>query len=57
MYFYALPALPAKHQYKSDFMLRPIAEVVASQQAMTTRLGRKAANLDPNNWIATPCAP
>ena len=41
-----LPALPEKHQYKVIFMLRPIAEVVASQQDMTTRLGTKGAQLD-----------
>jgi predicted AlkP superfamily phosphohydrolase/phosphomutase/tetratricopeptide (TPR) repeat protein len=41
-----LPALPEKHQYKVIFMLRPIAEVVASQQAMTNRLGTKGANLE-----------
>jgi hypothetical protein len=41
-----LPSLPTKHQYKVIFMLRPIAEVVASQQAMTTRLGSKGANLE-----------
>jgi tetratricopeptide (TPR) repeat protein len=43
-----LPSLPTKHQYKVIFMLRPIAEVVASQQAMTTRLGTKGANLEPS---------
>jgi predicted AlkP superfamily phosphohydrolase/phosphomutase/tetratricopeptide (TPR) repeat protein len=42
-----LPALPAKHQYKVIFMLRPIAEVVASQGAMTSRLGTTGANLEP----------
>src|SRR5215813_425512 len=42
-----LPAMPAKHQYKVIFMLRPIAQVVASQRAMTSRLGTKGANLDP----------
>jgi predicted AlkP superfamily phosphohydrolase/phosphomutase/Flp pilus assembly protein TadD len=42
-----LPAVPQKHQYKVVFMLRPIAEVVASQRAMTTRLGTKGANLEP----------
>jgi len=42
-----LPALPEKHQYKVVFMLRPIAEVVASQQTMTKRLGTKGANLEP----------
>jgi predicted AlkP superfamily phosphohydrolase/phosphomutase/tetratricopeptide (TPR) repeat protein len=42
-----LAALPEKHQYKVIFMLRPIAEVLASQQAMRTRLGTKGANLDP----------
>jgi len=28
------------------FMMRPIAEVIASQQAMTSRLGTKGASLD-----------
>ncbi len=42
-----LPAMPAKHQYKVIFMLRPIAEVVASQRAMTARLGTKGAALSP----------
>ena len=41
-----LAHMPARHQYKVIFMLRPIAEVVASQRAMTTRLGTKGANLD-----------
>lgn len=41
-----LPRMPAKHDYKVIFMLRPIAEVAASQRAMTSRLGTKAANLD-----------
>ena len=41
-----LPKLPTNHQYKVIFMTRPIAEVVASQRAMTARLGSKAANLD-----------
>ena len=42
-----LPAMPSHHQYKVIFMLRPIAEVIASQQAMTRRLGTRGANLDP----------
>ena len=41
-----LPRMPVKHDYKLIFMRRPIAEVVASQQAMTTRLGTKGADLD-----------
>ena len=41
-----LPRMPAKHDYKLIFMRRPIAEVVASQQAMTTRLGTKGADFD-----------
>jgi hypothetical protein len=40
-----LPALPTKHQYKVIFMMRPIAEVLTSQQAMTSRLGTKGAAL------------
>ena len=39
--------LPPQHQYKVIFMTRPIAEVVASQAAMTTRLGTKGADLEP----------
>jgi hypothetical protein len=41
-----LPRMPPKHDYKLIFMRRPIAEVLASQQAMTTRLGTKGADLD-----------
>jgi tetratricopeptide (TPR) repeat protein len=41
-----LPALPSTHQYKVVFMMRPIAEVIASQQVMTSRLGTKGASLD-----------
>lgn len=41
-----LPALPTRHQYRVVFMMRPIAEVMASQQAMTSRLGTKGASLD-----------
>jgi hypothetical protein len=41
-----LPLLPTKHQYKVIFMMRPIAEVMASQQAMTSRLGTKGASPD-----------
>ena len=38
--------MPLQHDYKVIFMTRPIAEVVASQHAMTTRLGTNGANLD-----------
>lgn len=41
-----LPQLPTRHQYKVIFMTRPIAEVVTSQTAMTTRVGTKGAQLD-----------
>src|SRR5947208_2983465 len=41
-----LPALPPKHRYKVIFMMRPIAEVMVSQQAMTSRLGTRGASLD-----------
>ncbi len=41
-----LPQMPARHRYKVIFMTRPIAEVVASQQAMTARLQTKGANLE-----------
>src|SRR4030095_12572496 len=42
-----LPRMPTQHHYKVIFMLRPIAEVVASQQAMIHRLGSKGAEFDP----------
>ena len=41
-----LPALPTRHQYRVIFMMRPIAEVIVSQQAMTSRLGTKGATID-----------
>jgi tetratricopeptide (TPR) repeat protein len=41
-----LQSLPSKHRYKVIFMMRPISEVIASQQAMTSRLGTRGANLD-----------
>jgi tetratricopeptide (TPR) repeat protein len=41
-----LPSLPGKHQYKVIFMMRPIAQVIASQKAMTSRLGTRGASLD-----------
>jgi predicted AlkP superfamily phosphohydrolase/phosphomutase/predicted Zn-dependent protease len=44
-----LPQVPTKHQYKVIFVTRPIGEVVASQRAMTTRLGTKSANLAPED--------
>jgi predicted AlkP superfamily phosphohydrolase/phosphomutase/tetratricopeptide (TPR) repeat protein len=41
-----LPKMPEHHHYKVIFMTRPIEEVVASQEQMTTRLGTKGAELD-----------
>ena len=43
----AYARMPAQHHYKVIFMLRPIEEVVASQQAMISRLGSKGAEVDP----------
>ncbi len=42
-----LPRMPLQHDYKVIFMTRPIQEVVASQGQMVNRLGKKAAELDP----------
>jgi tetratricopeptide (TPR) repeat protein len=42
-----LPRMPLQHDYKVIFMTRPIEEVVASQRQMVNRLGKKAAELDP----------
>ena len=42
-----LPPWPLRHNYKVIFMTRPIEEMVASQHAMTTRLGTKGASLEP----------
>ncbi|MEJ0088525.1 MAG: sulfotransferase [Limisphaerales bacterium] len=44
-----LPALPPRHHYKVIFMLRPIAEVIASQRVMLARLGTGGASLDPGH--------
>ncbi len=41
-----LPQVPSQHQYKVIFMTRPVEQVVASQEAMTTRLGKRGAELD-----------
>lgn len=38
-----LPKMPAQHHYKVIFMIRPIEQVVASQQGMTERLGTQGA--------------
>ncbi len=46
-----LPSLPPTHRYKVIFMLRPIEEVVASQQRMIQRRGTKGAQLDPAQLI------
>ena len=35
-----LPLLPAQHEYRVLFMLRPLEEVVSSQNKMLERLGR-----------------
>lgn len=40
-----LRQMPPHHQYKVIFMVRPVAEVVASQRAMTTRIGTTGAKL------------
>jgi len=40
-----LPALPAEHEYRVIFMLRPLDEVLASQAAMIRRRGRQGPPL------------
>ena len=40
-----LGQMPTHHQYKVIFMVRPLAEVVASQRAMTTRVGTAGSKL------------
>jgi hypothetical protein len=42
-----LPNLPAGYQYRVLFMHRDVREVLASQQAMLRRLGRRGADLPP----------
>src|SRR5688572_8703668 len=39
--------LPSSHQYRVIFMRRDLNEVVASQQSMLDRIGRKGAGLPP----------
>ncbi|HEY1769957.1 MAG TPA: alkaline phosphatase family protein [Chthoniobacterales bacterium] len=41
-----LPALPARHNYKVLFMLRPLDEVLASQEKMIDRLRTRTAALE-----------
>jgi Sulfotransferase family len=41
-----LPQLPAKHDYKIIFMMRPIDEVAQSQRSMVRRLQTQRAKLD-----------
>jgi tetratricopeptide (TPR) repeat protein len=41
-----LPGLPRKHRYKVIFVMRPIEEIVASQQKMIERRGTEGASLD-----------
>ncbi len=38
-----LPHLPLRHQYKIIFMLRPVEEIVVSQEKMMERLGTEGA--------------
>ena len=46
-----LPHLPKQHDYKIIFLMRPIEEVVASQQKMIDRLQTQGANLDTESLI------
>lgn len=41
-----LPGLPRRYRYKIIFMMRPIVEIVASQQKMIGRRGTTGADLD-----------
>ena len=47
-----LPQLPDGHEYRVLFMLRPLEEVVASQNKMLERLGRAVPNTPMNSVIA-----
>ena len=47
-----LPALPAEHNYKITFMMRPTEEVAKSQKKMIDRLGTEGAKADETE-IAT----
>lgn len=46
-----LSKMPRQHSYKVIFMTRPIEEVVASQRAMTERLGTQGAEIEPEQLI------
>ena len=39
-----LPQLPAGHEYRIVFMIRPLDEVIASQNSMLRRLGKAVPN-------------
>jgi predicted AlkP superfamily phosphohydrolase/phosphomutase/tetratricopeptide (TPR) repeat protein len=46
-----LPHLPRIHDYKVIFMMRPVEEVVASQQKMIRRLETKGSGIDEQDLI------
>ncbi len=46
-----LPKLPSCHDYKVIFMMRPIEEVVASQERMIQRLGTQGAQLEHDQLV------
>lgn len=48
-----LSSLPLGYSYRIIFMQRPLTEVIASQQMMLTRLGRKGSNLSPEKLAET----
>jgi Sulfotransferase domain len=48
----SLPQLPDGHEYRVLFMLRPLEEVVASQNKMLERLGKAVPNTPMNSVIA-----
>jgi hypothetical protein len=48
-----LPSLPPGHEYRVVFMNRDLREVLASQEAMLRRLGRRGADLSPEQLART----
>jgi hypothetical protein len=47
-----LPLLPDSHQYRLVFMMRPLEEVIASQNKMLERLGKEVPRTAPASVMA-----
>jgi hypothetical protein len=52
MVYRLLYDLPGSHRYRVVFMLRPLEEVIASQEEMLRRLGKPSGDISPEQMAA-----